>query len=683
MIEWKLKFKLRTSDKQMQCMVSLLSSMTNDRTLLFSKNKFFIFNKTDDDYKYVIDWEQIQSTDILKFTNYKIELFWLYEQLFNKKEMFVSAPILKEWEDITKEFKDLFLQLVKLWYIDDMSYQAYLLLLYSWKVLFNWKHIWFNFIEDKWKKLFWKWIVSKFSKFDSFELEDVLDAEVLQWFVNEEIWDPNRWYWYTHLLRKHAKFFTTKWFRNVLINWKKINVIYASRSNWKTYDSAFIVWRALLNKKPWFWWRPYREIKYFVPNKDWIWENFFRYVKAILWQLIDVKVNWKKLFKINEADFSIECTLTWNRLEVVSLHKLIQNSSNELWVSTWEWIACDDCIIDEAARIPDKFWTSFYQRAAFETESFFIITTANEETPVNHWSYELLLRWELWDDNIASYRITIDDNEILRLWVTNEQWDKIIENIKEETKIKSWEEAYYARLYCVLFNKKKLFNITWNLKLRDNESNDNDFRVISLDPAKLSDNAWIVVINVKRRIIEEAEKLIWADYEYQLELIKLKKEKYKNSICVCDRTWVWEYIAELDKKHNVIDVRIKSKWQWDLNILNWYYTISKTFLIWFLDTVFNKKVLRLFEDLSDLIYQLWKFVEVKSKHSNIVLYKWEWKEKDDLVLSLAWAVCYIYKILWLHTAEDWENYANQFDNSTIYSYNDNNNNDNDYYNPVY
>jgi hypothetical protein len=38
------------------------------------------------------------------------------------------------------------------------------------------------------------------------------------------------------------------------------------------------------------------------------------------------------------------------------------------------------------------FWDSFIQRAIFETESIFVVSTANEETPADHWAYSLLLQ---------------------------------------------------------------------------------------------------------------------------------------------------------------------------------------------------------------------------------------------------------------------------------------------------
>jgi len=180
-----------------------------------------------------------------------------------------------------------------------------------------------------------------------------------------------------------------------------------------------------------------------------------------------------------------------------------------------------------------------------------------------------------------------------------------------------------------------------------------DFRIIILDPAKLSDNAWITVINVKESVVELSEKLINADYDYQLQRIWELKHKYPNSVTVADRWWAWEFLAESDKKQ-VIEVRIKSTWTWDLNMLKWYYTISKWLMVWFADTLFRKKVLNIFDDLTDLIKQLWDFIEIKSMRSKIILYKWKWKTKDDLVLSLVNWTCYLYKVLWLHTTKEWK-----------------------------
>lgn len=42
-------------------------------------------------------------------------------------------------------------------------------------------------------------------------LEEVLWAEIEQGFINKTVWDENRDYAYTHLLREHAKFKLFNW----------------------------------------------------------------------------------------------------------------------------------------------------------------------------------------------------------------------------------------------------------------------------------------------------------------------------------------------------------------------------------------------------------------------------------------------------------------------------------------
>ena len=70
-----------------------------------------------------------------------------------------------------------------------------------------------------------------------------------------------------------------------------------------------------------------------------------------------------------------------------------------------------------------------------------------------------------------------------------------------------------------------------------------------------------------------------------------------------------------------------------------------------------------------LIEQLNNFERLSSWKSGIILYKWKWKTKDDLVLSLAYAITYVVWILWLSNKEEMKNYWLEFDNSEVYSYN--------------
>lgn len=160
-----------------------------------------------------------------------------------------------------------------------------------------------------------------------------------------------------------------------------------------------------------------------------------QYIESLLGDLADKRVNGKPLFDIQRSKFTIRCNLTGNMFKIVSLHNLNQKGS-ELGSSIGEGIACDFAIVDEACRIGDAFWASFHQRAAFETECFFIISTINEETPVDHWFYKLLIDGETGSKDISSHRVTIDDNEVMRQGRTDEQWQEMLEKSKEALRIK-------------------------------------------------------------------------------------------------------------------------------------------------------------------------------------------------------------------------------------------------------
>ena len=137
----------------------------------------------------------------------------------------------------------------------------------------------------------------------------------------------------------------------------------------------------------------------------------------------------KPAFEINRAKQVIKCNITGNILKIVSLFN-VDRGDAELGNATGEGIACDFAIIDEAARIPDSFWISFHQRAAFETDTFLIVSTINKETPVDHWFYKLLIDGEVGNPMITSYRLTVDDNEAMRQGKTEEQFQAQLEQVK-------------------------------------------------------------------------------------------------------------------------------------------------------------------------------------------------------------------------------------------------------------
>ena len=61
---------------------------------------------------------------------------------------------------------------------------------------------------------------------------------------------------------------------------------------------------------------------------------------------------------------------------------------------------------------------------------------------------------------------------------------------------------------------------------------------------------------------------------------------------------------------------------------------------------------------------------MKSSRGEVILYKGKGKKKDDLVLSLAYAVVYMYLILGLKSVKDIEDYVNETCEMQTYQYND-------------
>lgn len=459
-------------------------------------------------------------------------------------------------------------------------------------------------------------------------------------------------------------------------------------SNWilshNTMFGAFIWARWLLDPRPWFAGRKYREIKIFVPDKENIWNQYMSYIKSMIWDLKNIKLeNWLKAFEFSQ--WWIKCNITWNVLKIISLNNIDKEWKWELGTSRWEWLACDLAIIDEAARIPDRFWISFHQRAAFETQEFLITSTINEETPVDHWFYQLLIDWETWDEKINSYRLDIENNEAMKIWKTDEEWKEQLESVKATLR-KWWDREFYAKWYCIILEESNVFNIQWQIVTSNEKKySDNDIRVLWFDLWKLDDSAALILINLTHREIEEARPIYNATYGMQLQYAEEYKKKYKNIFIIWDRSWVWEAVSEQDTKW-VVDCWIKSTWVWWLsyNKKYWYYTCSKWLIISTLSTIFNLWILKIPSSNELLIEQLNNFVKMKSWRWETILYKWKWKTKDDLVLATAYAWVYIYLILGLKTIKHIDDYVKSIWINETYLYNEQDYNyNNNYYNWLY
>lgn len=678
------------SHDQNEAIKSFLWALITDKGIIQNKQKLFYDEwdtQTEDVFR-VLDEKLFKKFKTVKWSHIQFDPeAGLVKEFFNNEPFVFKLPICP-WpnkKDITEPFTKLFLwPLVKQKAIDDLVYIIFRNIISILGVYWNAeeKVVWF-WVKQKTDvvRLWNKWKNVKFNTFE-ITLEEVLEAEMLQWFINKEIGDPHRWYAYTHLLRQHAEFVLTTWAKKTILNWKRYNVLACTRWQGKTFFAALIAVRALLDPNPWFWWRKFQEIRYFVPEKEDIGEEVMEYIKSFIWDIRHNKLEWwQKAFEISR--FKIKCNITWNKFSIISLFNYWKKDQS-LGTSKGEGIACDLAIIDEAARIPDDFWTSFHQRAAFETKSFFLISTINEETPAEHWFYKLLIDWETGDPDVNSLRVTIDDNEIMKRKKTEQEWKKELEKVKQTLREK-WDKEFYAKWYCVILDESNVFN-TWSsvVSSNPNKYNPNDIRVLGFDLAKLTDDAGLVLINLTHREIESAIRVRNMSYWMQLTYAKEYKEKYKNLLIIGDRSWVWEAVSEMDTG-GYVDAWIKSTWEWDLkyNKKLRYYTANKWYIITNLSGSLSNNLIKIPNHNNDLIEQMRNFVKLKSWRGEVILYKGKGASKDDLVLSSAYAMLYITSILWLKTVQDIEEYVKESWNASTYLYNDEEDHNSWYYRGYY
>ncbi len=675
------------SFKSNEAYKGFLWSMIIDRGLLKNNHKLFY---TDADMQVYDVFRVLDESYFRKFKpletrkiNFKYDK-GMIKEFFDNKAFDLELPICREGKDITDNFIQHWLgPMAKERMIDDILFNIVKTICLTLGVYYDHKSwvIWFGTTNKK--PSVYTGGQRTTVEISEIRLEDVLLAEVRQWYVNCKIGDPDREYAYSHLLRANGNFKLFNWAKKVIINWTKYNIIAASRTQGKTFLAAEIAARELLKEWTGFGWRLYREIKYFVPDKSNIGDQAMTYIESLLGDLINKKVDGKVAFEINRAKQVIKCNITGNIFKIVSLYN-VDRGDAELGNATGEGIACDFAIIDEAARIPDNFWISFHQRAAFETDTFVVISTINKETPVDHWFYKLLIDGELGNPMITSYRLTVDDNEAMRQGKTEEQFLIQLEAVKTALRA-GWDREFYAKGYCMILEESNIFNTGSYLAPPASSTIDySDPRILGFDLGKLTDTCGLVMINLRMRKIEIADKVLNASYGTQLQYAKDFKDKYKNLLVIWDRTGVGEAVSEQDI-HGVVDTWIKSTGAWELSFNKQFgfYTCNKGKIINTLATVLNSNILKISSDLGDLIDQLNNFIKMKSARGEIILYKGKGKKKDDLVLSLAYAVIYMYLILWLKSVEDIEAYVNETCEMQTYQYNDTEQVSSNYHNWLY
>lgn len=223
------------------------------------------------------------------------------------------------------------------------------------------------------------------------------------------------------------------------------------------------------------------------------------------------------------------------------------------------------------------------------------------------------------------------------------------------------DKEFYAKGYCIILEESNVFS-TGSYIVAPNRSKyaDSDPRILGFDLGKLTDTCGLVLINLKHREIEEARKVLNATYGTQLMYAEEYKKKYKNLLVIGDRSGVGEAVSEQDVRF-VVDTWIKSTGSGDLKFDRTYkyWTYNKGSIIGSAATAFNTNLLKIPSDLLDLIGQMNKFVKMKSGSGSVILYKGKGKEKDDLVLSMAYAIVYMYNILALKSVAEIESYVSE------------------------
>lgn len=323
---------------------------------------------------------------------------------------------------------------------------------------------------------------------------------------------------------------------------------------------------------------------------------------------------WYVTVNKNEKEFT--CTLTGTKLIFIT-------SGQRGWAASY---GADLVVVDEAAMIPNDFWDDLLPIIVQERATVFAISTINE-TAKQNWFYKYLLNWEMWEWDIQSMRVTIDDNELLR------PEDK--EAMKEA--LMGNQMKYWTQLYSIFPSWSSVFRLNWVIQSMDTFGK-RDIVVIGYDPAKLGDNAAFVVFDPNTFEVIEEHIMKWISYMEQKEfLIELKTHHYKCAV-IMDRSWVWEWVFEIF--WDLIDASVRYKASWDVKIMPLgYWTVSKWELVDTLRLYLENYNLKISDSLDNLIKELKSFKVLRDRW-RVVQY-WGVGFTDDSVNALALITFYL------------------------------------------
>ena len=523
----------------------------------------------------------------------------------------MEYPYLDKGDDITTVFRDLIITkwAMKHKLIDDEMLTIFRAIIAPFRIMYDWENVGLMPKEES------KQIVSM-------DVLSVLNKEIELGYVNKEIWDMNAQRGYTHILRRNLQLNLQLWQKELLLNWKQFNYVAWSRRIGKTFTSGYIAKRELY-RKGWGYWARERQILFICVSEEKMWQPL-QYLLTMCKD--DIALGY---IKYTQKDKQFENTITWA--------KLIFRSAWSRTGAASYW--ADLVILDEAAMIPDSFWEDLLPIIIQEGATVFGISTINEDVKDN-WFYRELVRAELEiGPNMYAQRVTIDDNELL-----SDERKEAMKKALENNPMKYW-----TQLYSIFPSGNNVFSLTG--VIQPNMGTMSDTVVIWYDPGKISDNAWVVIIDPSEmRVIEEV-RWYQVNYKDQKQLMIDLKKNYKNCTVVMDRTWVGEWVAEIFG--DVVDVYVKYKGHWEVtfNTQFGYYQVSKMTLVEFTKLYFEHFGLKINSGLENLINELKWFQKINTGNK-VIQYGGVWV-KDDSVNALMLACFYLKYVAWITAKHQW------------------------------
>lgn len=454
----------------------------------------------------------------------------------------------------------------------------------------------------------------------SVSLEELLQAEIDQGYINEQIGDKSRKFSYTHMLRRNLWLNLQTWQKTLIKNWKQYNFIAWSRRIGKTFTSAYIAYREFYRVGSGYGDRD-RQILYVTLSDNKAWQPF----QYMLQMTAEDRV--LGYVTVNKAAKEFMCTVTWTKLIFIT-------SSAKGWAASY---GADLVVVDEAAMISNDFWDDLLPIIVQEHATVFAISTINESAKQN-WFYKYLLRGEMGDETIQSIRVTVDDNELLADEDRALMKEALVDN----------QMKYWTQLYSIFPSGSSIFKLNWVIQTIET-GNKRNLVIIWYDPAKIGDNASFVVVDPNSFETIEEHFMKWIPYMEQKEYLIQLKQKHWQSIVIMDRSWVGEWVFEIFG--NLIDASVRYKSSWDVRLTPLgYWSVSKWELIETLRLYLDNYWLKVSDTLENLIKELKHFKILRDRGS--VIQYWGVWFTDDSVNALALITFYLRHISWVTSSLD-------------------------------